>query len=220
MKKIVNILCVIILIILVTMLALSVCSFGMGFGKGVSASDDMFNSGDAYGMENVYMSPDTEKSNSFFPDSLELSDGEKIPMIVQHAIVCPPEMETDHGKFFNPLIVNTILILTYLAFMVVVVVKFIKFIININKDRIFVVKNVRLIKQMGIWLLVAAAVYIVYGILGDIRLAGLHLSPRNYVITADWNVPWSNIILGLLALLISEIWKMAFKMKEEQELTI
>ena len=41
-----------------------------------------------------------------------------------------------------------------------------------------------------------------------------------YEVTTYWTLPWSVLIIGLISLLMAEIWARGLQMREEQELTI
>ena len=93
-------------------------------------------------------------------------------------------------------------------------VSFIRFILNVNRDKIFVKQNVSLLRWAG-GALIYMSIFILpslfinqrveYGAI-DISSAFLHESLR--------------IILGFLFLIIAEVFVIGIKLREEQELTI
>lgn len=100
------------------------------------------------------------------------------------------------------------------------IVEFIKFIININRGEIFTRKNVRYLNKLGLIMLLIAVSKICCGIIDSNILNSLNLGDSSLTLSASWSVPWTDILMGLVALLMSKIWDRGIKMREDQELTI
>ena len=100
------------------------------------------------------------------------------------------------------------------------VVAFVKFIININKGRIFVRKNIGLLRRIAWYLISVALLRCAGGIADDTMLSNMPVKLGAYEVTTYWTLPWSVLIIGLISLLMAEIWARGLQMREEQELTI
>lgn len=100
------------------------------------------------------------------------------------------------------------------------IIAFIKFIININRGEIFTLKNVRYLTKLGIIMLLIAVSKICCGLIDNSILNSLNLGDPSLTLSASWSVPWTDILMGLVALLMAKIWDRGIKMKEDQELTI
>lgn len=96
---------------------------------------------------------------------------------------------------------------------------FILFVRNVNKNRIFMPLNIRLLHIVG-WCLVAAGVIATaYGCY-DTYVAGQAFSLEGYTVDYGQATSISGIIFGLFSLVMAEAFAVGLRMKEEQELTI
>lgn len=158
-----------------------------------------------------------EISNIYFgSDSITFSNGEKYPIILNRAIVVVPAEKND-----SPL--SWLAVAIYIScsvLFVLLMIEFIKFIININRGEIFSDSNVVRLKRFAWYLISIALLNIAAGVIEDYIVAGMGLKLDGYYPTAYWMIPWANLLLGLVALLMSQIWSRGLEMKEEQELTI
>ena len=88
-------------------------------------------------------------------------------------------------------------------------VSFVKFILNVNRDQVFTLKNVSLLRSTGWRLLIAIVLFIPM----DLILMGTKLETvfDEYV---------DSIIFSVFCLIIAEAFAIGLKLKEEQDLTI
>lgn len=100
-----------------------------------------------------------------------------------------------------------------------VIVYFIRFIRKINKQEIFTWKTVSMLRQMGRLLLVSFLFNLLY-YWGSFWIVSDNFALDNHII--DWFRPFSDLslILGLVALVISEVFAMGLRLQEDQDLTI
>ena len=54
----------------------------------------------------------------------------------------------------------------------------------------------------------------------DYMLSNLSLNLDGYTISSYWELPWDTMLLGLLALLMAQVWSYGLQLKEDQALTI
>ena len=88
-------------------------------------------------------------------------------------------------------------------------VSFVKFILNVNRDQVFTLKNVSLLRSTGWRLLIAILLFIPM----DLILMGTKLETvfDEYV---------DSIIFSVFCMIIAEAFAIGLKLKEEQDLTI
>lgn len=149
-------------------------------------------------------------------DSISISSGVKSPIVYQRADILVPD-RTVAGWY--PWIVGFCYPLEIIL-LIVLIWKFLKFVINISKGRIFENVNVKLLRQFSIIILSMAFLEICAGIASDALVGSYHFALEGYKISASWNFPWSNLLLGCVGLMISQIWAIGIQIKEDQELTI
>lgn len=96
---------------------------------------------------------------------------------------------------------------------------FIRFIKNINRQEIFTWKNVNLLETMGGLLIAASALNLIYSWIQCYMISQAFAVEGRII---DWLSPLcsSNIILGVLACIIGEVFAMGLRLREDQELTI
>ena len=88
-------------------------------------------------------------------------------------------------------------------------VSFVKFILNVNRDKVFVVKNVSLLRNTGWRLLIAMALCI--------PMELILMSTKLETVFDDYVDP---ILFSVFCLIIAEVFAIGLKLKEEQDLTI
>lgn len=111
-------------------------------------------------------------------------------------------------------VLATIILYLVMAF------KTIKFVIAINRKQVFDRRNIRRLAWIGGLLLAIALAQVVVGLIEDISVSNLNLTFDGYSLTSSWTIPWTELLLGLMALLMSQVWRRGCQLKEEQELTI
>jgi len=219
MKKGINILCALILLLVIASGIQSLFSLGFGFTAGYNMAMETETDKTPNALENgmpytVAFFPTGKKG--FEPkDSLQSAVG-KVPLTYKVNIVYPTYDNIPSSAIILSLCFST---LTFIL-CVPLLICFIKFIININKNRIFYHKNIRLLRLIGISLLCIATFQIAYGLIEEWVVNSLELVVSGYTPLAYWSIPWSNFIMGLSALLLSLIWAKAIKLYEENAYTI
>lgn len=102
---------------------------------------------------------------------------------------------------------------------VAALVAFVFFVRNINKSKIFIHRNITLLRIVG-WCLVVAGVIDTADGCYDTFLATQTFNLVGYVVDYSSAANITGIIFGLFSLVMAEAFAIGLKMKEEQELTI
>ena len=89
-------------------------------------------------------------------------------------------------------------------------VSFIRFILNVNRDKVFVWENVRLLRWTGGGLLIAVLSISIHDAIEHIPLEKIY---HDYA-------PMSDLTFGVFCLIVAEVFAIGLKLKEEQDLTI
>ena len=111
----------------------------------------------------------------------------------------------------NGTVSEILMVVMGIAFLYLLVrsfISFVRFIWNVNRDEVFVWKNVLLLRWAGWGLLIPNVISIVYDILHHIPLQQIYIEDT------------CNIILGVFCLIVAEVFAIGLKLKEEQDLTI
>lgn len=102
---------------------------------------------------------------------------------------------------------------------VVLMVLFFKLMIEVGLSRVFVWKNVKLLRLIGlILILVSVMDYIEFKYAVESFRAMIEIP--GYIVSGNRLFNFMNLILGLAAFLIAEVFAIGLKLKEEQDLTI
>ncbi len=215
MKKI-NLLCVLILLLIFLSGLMSVYLIGYGFGKGFKAGYSMDSAEHGYSL--VVLDPDA--TTLITPtDSLTLSNGREVGFVPMSGMIDTSGCGVVSDSFATA-IVSGIFGIANLLFILLAIIAFMKYIVSINKSKIFVSRNARLLRKMGVYLLISAGCVLICGILSEISFGSLQADVTGYHLRAYWQIPWGNALLGLLGLLMSQIWHRGIVMKDEQEYTV
>ena len=89
-------------------------------------------------------------------------------------------------------------------------VSFIRFILNVNRDKVFIWENVRLLRWTGWGFLIAILCMSVHDLIVHIPLEKIY---NDYA-------PMSDLTFGVFCLIVAEVFAIGLKLKEEQDLTI
>lgn len=96
---------------------------------------------------------------------------------------------------------------------------FIRLIIAINKSNIFNWKNVRRLRRLGLALIISFGCTFFMAYLSTLSIEEV-FSLRGYNLCISDVVNITNLVLGLCSLIVGEVFAIGLKMKEEQDLTI
>lgn len=187
-------------------------SFLLGFNAGINEEPMVISQGDAVPLD---FKPDTHKY-IHTTDSIEFDNGVTLPIIMDTATVLVPENSKAHWPDAIICIIGVLQVLLLIATLVL----FILFIVNISKERIFVIANAKYLRTLSICVLGIALLECTGGIIGDVAVNSLHLTSKGYTLSADWKFPWDSMLIGLVGLLMATVWERGIKIREEQELTI
>ncbi len=218
-KTSINILCILIICILAASVTIPSYMMGTafitGFTKGWDETQDGAETMESYMPVDLAFNPD-EGSYYHPTDTIRMADGRELPVIIRRAVVILPE---DASQItFNWISVGCMV--AALVFSIMTVIEFAKFIIRINRGFVFVRANVKRLRRLAVYLLCLALMQSASGIIDDCMLSGFDLQLEGYSLSSYWLIPWTTCILGLMALLMAEIWARGIQLQEDNELTI
>ena len=207
-------------VIIITVLAFSIIfpgiqminSFASGFNAGIEAATNESQTLVPY---EIAFHPTAEQViNS--RDTVIFKNGEEYPVVLSHAAVCMPDSKIPTWAAW----VTAACYLTSFVLLIILIWKFLRFMINISKENIFVDSNARYLRHFSFCLIAIAALELISGLTEEYVLSTFNLSLAGYDLSASWVFPWSNLLIGLVSLLISIVWSRGVLIKKEQELTI
>lgn len=210
-KTYINILCLIIL----GLLAVKVLLPFLGVGNSVVGNADNHSLTETH---TPFVTKFTaNKLVPFTPtDTLTFSSGEKFPVISRQIEIFIPDEEV-------PTSVRLTSGISYIALWALVLLgfyQFLRFIININRSKIFIADNVKRLRLFGWLLLASAAIMIISGLSESSLINAMDLSYSDRTLKAVWEFPWTLILVGLASLLMGQIWHRGIMLREDNELTI
>ncbi|MCD8183135.1 MAG: DUF2975 domain-containing protein [Bacteroides sp.] len=222
MKRRLNILCVIVVLVL----GYSVLETGYYFGMGLKLAVE------AGGNASISMERQKELMNmkyiSLMPENFSyVGDGE----ILQDSVYNEKSgtyVSASYGSLLVSvnttmpiwmLMVSSLLPLLHLGVCVWAIALFIRLIISINKSDIFNWKNVRRLRFMGLALIISFCTsflpsYFAFKRIGEV------FALRGYKLDLSDTVNTTILVLGISTLIVAEVFAIGLKMKEEQDLTI
>ena len=116
--------------------------------------------------------------------------------------------EATNGSDFLSGLLMTLLALVCIFLRIRSFIAFIRFILNVNRDKVFVWDNVPLLRWTGWGILIPSAIFAAYDLLEHI--------PAEKV----YNQTMDGFIFSLFCLIVAEVFAIGLKLKEEQDLTI
>ena len=149
-------------------------------------------------------------------DSITFNNGDKFQIIQSRSVLIVPKDKWIANYNWGV----DILYLACLVLYVLLLVQFIRFIININRGNIFDSKNVTRLRRFAWYLISISVLKCAAGLIEDYMLSKLDLHIDGYSLSSYWEMPWDTMLLGLLALLMAQVWSYGLQLKEEQSLTI
>lgn len=221
MKRRLNILCVIVVLVL----SYSVLETGYGFfigaklgveaveknGASLPAQHELMN------MKYISLRPQnfSMSGDGFFLDSVyNEKSGEQVPAMYASMIVSVD----GHPTIWQIVMVQGLSLLQ-MGVYIWAIILFIRLIISINKSDIFNWKNVRRLRRLGVALIISfcctlSSAYLTLQSIGEV------FSLRGYSFDLSGMVSTTMLVLGICSLIVGEVFAIGLKMKEEQDLTI
>lgn len=214
MKKRLNILCVLVILILLVTVSIHGYYSGVGAKLGFESAQKMHEKERKNLSANMHAIGLIPTSDNFLSDSIyNEKTGEYIPVSFTQAIV-----GIDAG--FRPLqFISALLVFSAMGALVVVLVFFFKFVIAVNRSEIFVWINVTRLRWIGGLLILVFVSNLLPVIEANLYVNHL-LKLKGYSVYFSEMVSVTSLLLGVLAYIIAEVFAIGIKMKEEQELTI
>ena len=87
-------------------------------------------------------------------------------------------------------------------------IAFVQFILNVNRDKVFVKENIPLLRWSGSGMLIPAVIFTCHDLLSNVPTETVYNSYMDY------------FIFGFFCLIVAEAFAIGLKLKEEQDLTI
>jgi len=184
-------------------------SFKRGYEEGISGEERSYN------LLSLSLVP--EKFSRQFSDSIfNEKTGHWIPARLEQVSVMSPISQV--APWWEMLLILPTSLLLIAAF-IVIISRFIKLIIAVNKSIIFDWVNVTRLRQIGGGFLVLyvlnmiAQLYYHYMTIAAVQLPDYYISGGDVYKT-------TTLLFGLIAFLIAEVFAVGLRLKEEQDLTI
>lgn len=220
MKKRLNILCLLVIAVLgysvfdsiYQLSELFVSSLEKNFSQEINESDKQIELQKIRNMQPVAVLP-----NDFplFSDSiLNEKTGEYVPMIYSQMIV-----SVKSEPNLRQMIAAKVASFVYLAAIFFAIYVFVRLIISMNKSVIFDWKNVRRLRMLGISLIVCFVCEVITIYITSLALSDV-FSVKGYSLHLSELTTITNLVLGLTALIVGEVFAIGLRIKEEHELTI
>ena len=222
MKRRLNILCVIVVLVL----SYSVFETGYYFVVGVKAGVEAgVEAGASVERQKKLMNM---KYISLLPENLSMAgngeifldsvynekSGSYVPATYSSMMVSVDTKSTTWSQ-----VAFTLLNLAHICICIWAIILFIRLVISINKSDIFKWRNVRRLRLLGLALIVSfcTALLPAYLTLKSVREV---FSVRGYELNLSDMVNTTTLVLGISTLIVAEVFAIGLKMKEEQDLTI
>lgn len=220
MKKRLNFLCLIVVLVL----TYSIFEAGYGFfvgarlgvksvaekGTSLSAQHELMN------MKYISLEPEAFLTGGdIFQDSVyNEKSGTYVPALYSTMAVT---IDSHPAKW--EMIAQSLLGLLQMIVYIWAIVLFIRLIISINKSDIFNWKNVRRLRRMGLALILSfcCTLFMAYLMVHGVDEV---FSLRGYSLNLSGLISTTMLVLGLCSLIVGEVFAIGLKMKEEQDLTI
>ena len=222
MKRRLNILCVIVVLVLGYSVLETGYYFAVGVKTGVEAGTERKTSAEGQkeliNMKYISLLPEhltMAGSNDIFQDSVfNEKTGKYVPASFTSMIV---SVDTKAATWEQ--LSFSLLNLVHVGVCLWAIVLFVRLVISINKSDIFNWKNVRRLRFLGLALVISFCTallpaYLTYRSVGEV------FSVRGYGLDLSDMVNTTTLVLGISTLIVAEVFAIGLKMKEEQDLTI
>lgn len=215
MKKKLNILCLIILLVLSYSFLESIYYLGAGLKAGLEIGMNPQIETHKYdNMEPIHIMPNID--TGIMKDSIyNEKSGTYIPVTYGGQIIV--NIDTKSSIFSK--ITSGIITLANPIILVWAIILFFKILIAINQSKIFNWQNVRRLRKMGLLLVICFGLSLISTLIKVYALNKV-LSFTHYTLSISDMLNTTLLILGLTALIVAEVFAIGLKLKEEQELTI
>ncbi len=227
MKRRLNILCAVVLLVMGWSVGVSLYYMGLGMTMGVQMGMDAareMQEGGSYdkleeinNLKNISLLPKflKEYQGDFFTDSVRNEKtGQYVPMAYSNLMV---SVSVDKPVWQS--VVSGAMGMLALVAGIWALVLFIRIVVAVNRSDIFNWRNVRRLRRLGILLIVGFVCVLLPEYLSLCNLREV-FSMESYELILSDSVKVTNLLLGLIALIVAEVFAIGLKMKEEQDLTI
>lgn len=222
MKRRLNILCVIVVLVLSYSVFESGYYFAVGVKAGVDAGAESTvsaeNQKELINMKYISLLPEQLSKvgdSGLFQDSVyNEKSGEYVPVSFSSMMVSVDTKSTTLEQ-----IASSLLNLLHIAICIWAIVLFVRLVISINKSDIFNWKNVRRLRLLGTALIISFCTALLPAYL-TFRGVGKVFSVHGYNLDLSDMVNTTTLVLGISTLIVAEVFAIGLKMKEEQDLTI
>ncbi|MDR0896117.1 MAG: DUF2975 domain-containing protein [Prevotellaceae bacterium] len=217
MKRRLNILCVFVLLVLAYSLIETLYWVGLGMSAGISAgmNDVERKAAKAGSIELVYLMPERIFNGGQLSDSVYNSKSGSYVSALHTQMLVHIDTNPPIGAELSTMLLSVIdLIVSAWA-----VIMFIRLVIAINQSDIFSWKNVKRLRRLGYLLLIAFGCSTLSAFIGLYNFAKIFAVPGYSFVWTEL-VAVTNLLLGLSALIVAEVFAIGLRMKEEQDLTV
>lgn len=212
MKKRLNALCILVMLVLSYSVFESAYFFAVGVKAGVDMAEDEISSKQGLNMSVIALIPD---NFTHFVDSVyNEKSGMYVPTMYSQMVVAVPTTTTPWQ-----MLAGSMLLMLHLISTLTALVFFMLLIISINKSDIFLWKNVRRLRWIGSALIASYFSSLIPVLLTGAKLAEV-FALKGYSFYQSELTSITTLVLGLVALLVGEVFAIGLKLKEEQDLTI
>ncbi len=211
MKRRLNILCVVVVLILLYPIFQYGYYFGLGARMGVEMQGKKEQTLEILNMKTISLTPD----KFMFTDSVyNAMSGEKVPAIYGQMVVNVP-MKPNPWIFMASKLLPMVSLMASLATLVI----FFLVIVSVNHLDIFTWKNVSRLRWIGSLLVVSYLCMLVPFLLDGYELSKA-FALEGYSLAQSDLATFMTPVLGIVAFIVAEVIAIGLKIKEEQDLTI
>lgn len=218
MKKRLNILCAIVLLVLGYSVLEMTYYVGMGIKLGLEKGlDDDVAAKEKEALNHLHavqLMPE-DLGGAILVDSIyNEKSGEYVPATFGQLLV---SVDAHPGTVSR--VISTLALMANYVVVIWAVVLFIRLIVSINRSDIFNWKNVRRLRRLGIMLMLSFGCSFLTSFITFYNVKKV-FSVSGYQLNMTDMVEITSLVLGISALIVAEVFAIGLRMKEEQELTI
>lgn len=218
MKRRLNILCAIVLLVLGYSVLEMTYYVGMGIKLGLEKGlDDKIAAKEKEALNHlqaVQLMPE-DLGGAILVDSIyNEKSGEYVPATFGQLLV---SVDAHPGTMSR--VISTLALMANYVVIIWAVVLFIRLIVSINRSDIFNWKNVRRLRRLGIMLMLSFGCSFLSTFITFYNVKKVFSVP-GYQLNMTDMVEITSLVLGISALIVAEVFAIGLRMKEEQELTI